>query len=296
MAATIDQLRAFVALAETGQFTRAADRLDLSQSSLSSTIQRLEALLGVRLFDRHTRGCRLTDAGQALLGTARRMTQEWLHLQEDARDFARFGQGRLSIAAPSVQCALLLPPLLREFQRRFPGVRVLLHDTAEQQIHEHVRTGVADLGVATRTDARTELTATAFYSDEYVLALPPGHALARRKSVDWSQLAGESVIGPMPGNPVRQHLDDTLAQKGLALGYAHEVSLPWTMVGLVREGFGVAVLTTAVRPLIEWHRLEVRPLVRPAISRTLVVLRPRGRALDAPVAAFRDLLLGLRGA
>jgi len=293
MAATLDQLLAFIAVAETGHFTRAAERLNLSQSSLSASIQRLEGLLGVRLFERHTRGCKLSEAGQALLDSARRMTQEWSRMASGASDFQKFGRGRLSVAAPTVQCALLLPPLLQAFQAEHPGVRVELHDLAEQEIYERVRTGAADLGVISQTATSTELRATPFYTDEYILVLPPGHPLAKHKQVSWQHLAGESIIGPVKGNPVRRRLDDALAEKGLALSYAYEVSLPWTMIGLVRESFGVAVLTTAVLPLIRWNQLEARPLVRPSITRTLVLLRAQGRLSDPLVASFSKRLLHL---
>lgn len=214
-------------------------------------------------------------------------------MESGATDFQKFGRGRLSVAAPTVQCALLLPPLLREFQAEHPGVRVELHDVAEQEVQELVRTGAADLGVISQTATRNELTATPFYTDEYILVLPPGHPLARYKQVGWQHLAGESIIGPVKGNPVRRRLDGALAEKGLDLGYAHEVSLPWTMIGMVREGFGVAVLTTAVLPLIRWNKLEARPLVRPAITRTLVLLRAQGRSSDPLVASFSKRLLHL---
>jgi LysR family carnitine catabolism transcriptional activator len=293
MAASIDQLHAFIAVAETGNFTRAAERLNLSQSSLSASIQRLEALLGVRLFERHTRGCKLSEAGQALLDSAHRMVQEWSRIETGAADFQKFGRGRLSVAAPTVQCALLLPPLLRDFQTEHPGVRVELHDVAEQEVHQLVRTGVADLGVISQTAMRNELIATPFYTDEYILVLPPRHHLANNKQVGWHQLVSEPIIGPVKGNPVRRRLDDTLAEKGISLSYAHEVSLPWTMIGLVRENFGVAVLTTAVLPLIRWNKLEARPLVRPSIARTLVLLRAQGRMLDPLAASFSKRLLHL---
>jgi LysR family transcriptional regulator, carnitine catabolism transcriptional activator len=294
MAATIDQLFAFIAVAETGHFTRAAERLNLSQSSLSASIHRLESLLGVRLFDRHTRGCKLSEAGQALLDSARRMTQEWSRMASGATDFQHFGRGRLSVAAPTVQCALLLPPLLREFQAEHPGVRVEVHDVAEQEVQDLVRTGVVDLGVISQTDARNELIATPFHTDEYILVVPKEHQLAKYKQVGWQQLADQPIIGAVKGNPVRRRLDATLAEKGLSLGYTHEVSLPWTMIGLVREGFGVAVLTTAVLPLIRWNKLEARPLVRPTITRTLVLLRAHGRSPDPLVASFSRRLLHLQ--
>jgi LysR family carnitine catabolism transcriptional activator len=265
----------------------------VSKSSLSSNIQRLEGLLGVRLFDRHTRGCNLSKAGQALLDSAHRMVQEWSRIETGAADFQKLGTARLSVAAPAVQCALLLPPLLRDFQTEHPGVRVELHDVAEQEVHELVRTGFADLGVISQTEMRNELIATPFYTDEYILILPPKHHLTKHKQVEWNQLASEQIIGPVKGNPVRQLLDDTLAENGISLSYAYEVSLPWTMVGLVRENFGVAVLTTSVLPLIRLNKLEARPLVSPSVARTLVLIKAQGRKLDPLATSFSKRLIQL---
>jgi len=293
MVASIDQLRAFIMVAETGHLARAADRLNVSKSSLSANIQRLEGLLGVSLFERHTRGCKLSTAGQAMLDSAHRMVQEWSRIETGAADFQKFRRGRLSVAAPADHCAFLLPPLLRDFQTEHPEVRVELHDVAEQEVHELVRTGFADLGVTSQTEMRNELIATPFYTDEYILILPPKHHLTKHKQVEWNQLASEQIIGPVKGNPVRQLLDDTLAENGISLGYTYEVSLPWTMVGLVRENFGVAVLTTSVLPLIRLNKLEARPLVSPSVARTLVLIKAQGRKLDPLATSFSKRLIQL---
>jgi DNA-binding transcriptional LysR family regulator len=138
---------------------------------------------------------------------------------------------------------------------------------------------------------RNELIATPLYTDEYILVLPPKHHLTKHKQVEWKQLASATIIGPVKGNPVRQLLDDTLAENGISLSYAYEVSLPWTMVGLVRENFGVAVLTTAVLPLIRLNKLEARPLVSPSVARTLVLIKAQGRKLDPLATSFSKRLL-----
>jgi LysR family carnitine catabolism transcriptional activator len=219
------------------------------------------------------------------------MVQEWSRIETGAADFQKFGRGRLSVAAPTVQCALLLPPLLRDFQTEHPGVRVEIHDVTEQEVHELVRTGFADLGIISQTEMRNELIATPFYTDEYILVLPPKHHLTKHKQVEWHQLASEPIIGPVKVDPVRRRLDETLAENGILLNYAHEVSLPWTMIGLIQENFGVAVLTTAVLPLIRLNKLEARPLVTPSIASTLVLLKAQGRKLDPLAASFSKRLL-----
>ncbi|WP_234265301.1 LysR family transcriptional regulator [Hydrogenophaga sp. NFH-34] len=290
------ELRVFTVVAEMGHFTRAAERLNLSQSVLSSAISRLEAMLGTRLFDRHTRQCRLTPAGLALLPDAHRLVNDWERLVAGARDFQGMGRGQLTVAAPSAQCAFLLPPLVREFSERHPGVKLSLRDVPEQQVHELVRNGSADLGIATETAVRSDLSATPFYADQYVAAVPATHPLATRRAVEWRHVAAFPVIGPLPENPVRQHLDARLAAAGIRLDYAHEVSLPWTMVGLAQAGLGVAVVTVALRPLTQWRQLVTRPVGRPAISRTLLLLRQPDRALSPQAAVFRDLVMGRKPA
>lgn len=286
------ELRVFVAVAETGHFTRAAERLDISQSTLSAAVGKLETLLGTRLFDRHTRQCQLTPAGTALLPDAHRLLHGWERLVSNAHDLQHLAKGRVVVAAPSAQSALLLPPLVGEFLNLHPGVQVTVHDVPEQEVHERVRSGVADLGIATGTDSRTELSSTPFYSDQYTLAMAPGHPLANRRHIEWRHVAEHGIIGPQPENPVRRHLDQRLAQTGIHLNYTHEVSLPWTMVGLAEAGLGVAVVTVALRPLTAWRQLLTRPVSRPSVSRTLVLLRPSGRTLTPTAAAFAALLTG----
>ncbi|SIR18781.1 LysR family transcriptional regulator, carnitine catabolism transcriptional activator [Pseudacidovorax sp. RU35E] len=268
----------------------------MSQSSLSAALGKLERELGARLFDRHTRACRMTDAGAALLPAARRLVADWDHLVADAQDFGRFARGRVAVAAPNAQCALLLPPVIRAFGESHPGVRVVLHDVPEHEVHALVRSGAADLGIATQTDARTDLVASPLQSDEFVAVMAPDHPLAARRSLEWSQLARSPVIGYLPGNPVRTLLEEKLAARGIALDYAFEIALPWTMMGLAREGLGVAVVTMALRPLAHWHGLEVRTVGRPQVARMLTLLRAPAHSPSPAVAAFREQLMAATGA
>jgi len=292
---SLPELRVFITLAESGHFTRAAERLGMSQSTLSAALSKLEALLGARLFDRHTRACRLTEAGTALLPAAHRLVADWDQWLADARDFARFSRGRVSVAAPNAQCAMLLPPVMRRFQDSYPGVRVAVHDVPEHEVHALVRSGAADLGIATQTEARTDLIATVLYADEFVVAMRGDHPLARKRRLDWPEVAREALIGYLPGNPVRRLLEDQLAARGIQLAYAYEIALPWTMMGLAGEGLGVAVVTRALLPLAQWHGLEVRAVGRPPLARTLTLLRAPGGSPSPAVAAFREELLRAAG-
>lgn len=292
---SLPELRVFLALAESGHFTRAAERLGMSQSTLSATLAKLEGVLGTRLFDRHTRACRLTEAGAALLPAAHRLVADWDQWVADAQDFAQLSRGRVSVAAPNAQCAMLLPVVMRRFQENYPGVRVLLHDVPENEVHTLVRSGAADLGIATQTEVRTDLVTTSLYADEFVVVLRDDHVLSRKRRLQWEDLVDEPVIGYLPGNPVRRLLEDHLAALGVHLRYTHEIALPWTMMGLAAEGIGVAIVTRTLQPLARWHRLALRPIGHPPLSRMLTLFRPPGGSPSPAVSAFRDVLLQVAG-
>jgi LysR family carnitine catabolism transcriptional activator len=137
---------------------------------------------------------------------------------------------------------------------------------------------------------------TWLYADEFIAVMAPDHRLAARRTLEWTQVAREPVIGYLPGNPVRTLLEDKLAQRGIQLDYAFEIALPWTMMGLAREGLGVAVVTMALRPLAEWHGLQIRTVGRPQLARTMTLLRAPGQSLSPVAAAFRQVLLGAQPA
>ena len=158
-------------------------------------------------------------------------------------------------------------------------------------MHALVRSGAADLGIATATDVRTVLISTPLYADEFVLAMHRDHPLAHASRLDWAEVAREPLIGYLPGNPVRRLLEDHLAQRGIQLSYAYEIALPWTMMGLAGEGLGVAVVTRALHPLAQWHQLEVRAVGDKPLARTMTLLRAPGGSPSPAVAAFRDDLL-----
>lgn len=282
-------LRAFAAVAETGRFTRAAEQLGLAQSSVSESVGVLERTLEVRLFDRHTRMLRLTQAGEELLPRVLRLVADCDDVLNNSREIADLERGHVTLAAPTLQAALWLPGLMQDFARDFPHVRVTLHDVAEQEIARLVRFGEADIGMVTVTPSLPgDLRSRAFYTDTYLLALYPEHPLMNKREITWSDVAKLPLIGPLQGNPVRNALDRALGERGIVLNYAHEVALPWTMLGLVQARQGVAVLTDAVRDAMRWMKLPARPIHRPWIRRDMALITRKDRALTPGAQRFFD--------
>jgi DNA-binding transcriptional LysR family regulator len=291
MNVTLRQLRAFIAVAEAQHFTRAADRLGLSQSSVSTLVRELEANLGLRLFDRHTRMLKLTLAGAEILPLARKAMADLDSVLGSSSQLKTLGRGRVSIAASSLQAALLIPRVIDSFCARYPGVKVTLLDVSQQEVPELVRGGEVDFGIGTDAGQRQDLATRLLTTDTFIVVLPQGHPLTRKREVTWHDIVEAPLIGPPPGNPVREQLDFALAREGITLTRTYEVALPLTIVGMVEGGLGVGVLTTAVTPLAEALGLVVRKVTKPVVKREVSLLFHADRSLSPAAQNFRDMLL-----
>jgi LysR family carnitine catabolism transcriptional activator len=294
MNVTLRQLRAFLAVAVEGHFTRAADKLDVSQSTISTLIRELEANLGLRLFDRHTRALRLTQAGEEIVPLARKSLSDLDQALESLSQLKALSRGRVAIAASSLQAALILPRLIQIFAREHPGIVVTVYDVPQPEVLELVRAGEADFGIGTESGSRHDLSAQVIGSDTFIALLPPAHPLGKKAELTWRDLAPVPIIGSRHGNPLREQLDLALAREGITLTRSHEVSLPLTIVGMVEAGMGIAVMTTTVSKLAASFGLTVKKVGRPVITREISLLFHADRSLSPAAQKFRELLVRIK--
>ena len=294
MNVTLRQLRAFVEVAEAKHFTRAADKLELSQSTVSTLVRELEENLELRLFDRHTRMLSLTKAGAEILPLARKALADLDSVLGSSSELKALGRGRVSIAASSLQAALMLPRVIAEFGVAHPGVIVQLNDVPQPEVLEMVRSGAVDFGIGTESAVRHDLGARVLTTDTFVVMLPAGHALARKRELSWRDLEGYPLIGSPPGNPLREQVDAALAREGIELVRRYEVSLPLTIIGMVEGGMGIAVLTTTASRLALSLGLIVKPVVNPLVKRDISLLFHAERSLSPAAQNFSELLFKRR--
>ncbi|KQU90593.1 MULTISPECIES: LysR substrate-binding domain-containing protein [Ensifer] len=291
---TLKQLRAFVTVANLGQFTLAADKLGSSQSAVSTLVRQLETNLNLRLFDRHTRLLRLTQAGIDILPVASRAVADIEGMVESSRELNALRRGKVSIAAGTVQAALLLPPLINAFSKLYPEITVALHDVAEKAVLDYVANGTADLGVGTVPEEDTDLVGTRLTTDEFLVVLHCDDALVKLPELRWTDLAERKLIGPQRGNPIRDRLESELARNGIVLPLdktMQEVALPLTIIGMVEAGLGVAIMTSAVVRLATSMGLIVRTPTEPLIRREVSLIQKQARSLSPAARRFRDFLL-----
>lgn len=291
MNVTLRQLRAFIAVAEAEHFTRAAERLDLSQSSVSTLVRELETNLGLRLFDRHTRMLRLTHAGAEILPLARKAMADLDSVIGSSSQLRTLGRGRVSIAAASLQAALMLPRMIRQYCIDYPGVKVNMFDVTEHEVLEMVRTGEVDFGLGSAIASGHDISARALITDVFVAVMPADHPMTRRKELTWRDLKDVPLVGPPPGNAVREQLDFALAREGIVLTRQYEVALPLTILGMVEGGLGIAVMTSAMSRLALSLGLAIKKVTGPVIKREVSLLFHTDRSLSPAAQNFRDLLL-----
>ena len=174
----LNQLRVFVAVARLGNFTRAAERLRLSQPSMSLHIRQLEQDLGVRLFDRSTRSVALTRAGEDFLPTAERLLDDVKSAVASVADLAARRRGRVVVAVLPSVAAELLPRAIAALHARHPDITVSLRDDVAELIPARVRSGEVDFGLGAIDSIDADIAGSPLVSDELIAVFPPSHPLA----------------------------------------------------------------------------------------------------------------------
>jgi len=295
MDVTLKQLRAFVTVAKLGQFTLAADKLGSSQSAVSTLVRQLENNLNLRLFDRHTRLLRLTQAGMDILPFAAHAVSDIEDVFASSRELNTLRRGKVSIAAGTVQAALMLPKIIHAFKTQYPEIAVDMYDVTEKNVLEQVDNGTVDLGIGTVPEDENELMITPLRTDEFLVVMHPDDPLVKRGELRWIDLVDcPNLVGPQQNNPIRDRLVDELTRNGIVLPMDKAmpgVSLPLTIIGIVEGGLGVAIMTSAVKRLATSLGLIVRTPSEPLITRELCLLQKRARSLSPAARRFREFLL-----
>ncbi len=190
------QLRYFVAIAEHGNFSRAAKSLHLTQPALSRQVKNLEETLGVDLFERAKNVVSLTSVGRVFLSEAREVLAHVEQAVQTTLRAAHGKRGKLSVGLCGPAVATLLPEMIREFRARNPGITLTIKDLEPARQPEALIKGIIDIGFTRSIPPRLDhlLGSEVFFQEPLVAAIPAGHALATEHTVQPSQLAKEPFI------------------------------------------------------------------------------------------------------
>jgi DNA-binding transcriptional LysR family regulator len=246
------RLRYFVAVAEELSFNRAAQRLRISQPPLSNQIKQLEEELGIQLFERSSRGVRMTEAGEALLDEARRI---FVQLEQTTRVVQRIGHGevgRLTLGFVPSASNEMLPSILRTFRHRYPEVELFLREMRPDRVVQRLHDQQIDAGFLYLPLDDASLNVECVSREPLVLALPESHRLASKPRIALQALTEEPFILParysMPG--LYGQVTKACHQAGFVpRAVQKDVWLMQTIVGLVAGNIGVALVPASLRNL-----------------------------------------------
>lgn len=286
------QLETFLAVIEAGSFSRAAERLHRTQPAVSLSIKRLEEEIGEPLFDRTSKGGTLTEAGKSLQFFAKRM----LNLREEAvssiQELQGLFRGRLSIGANESISQFLLPPLLLEYRKQHPNIKIEVYRNLSERIPNEVLERSLDFGFLSYEPADPRLVSRVVARDEHVLVVHPSHPLAGRQDVRLSDLGAYTFLAHNARTPSRSQVVQAFAKASVPLNISMELDSLNTILHFVSLGLGLAILPRlAITPSVEAGHLVIVPVQDLKIERALRLIHRREQTLSSAAKAFLDIVL-----
>lgn len=287
-------LEAFLAVADTGTFHLASQKLGLSQSSVTRRIQKLEEALDVTLFERTTREVKPTLAAKRLRVRAEAILSETIEatqaLHDESISFAYQRARTITVAALPTTIASVLAPAIAAFRSQNPDSRFRILDLATNEVAEAVAQGEADFGICSVPALEPATAFERLFVDEMVVAIPTEHPLANAESLSWQDLSREPLILPARGTGNRMLIDDALARAHFPRVWVLEVNRTSTALDLVSRGIALAPVPRSATDQFAGVSVSAVPIVSPEVSRTLGLLTRVGQVTSPRVREFIDLI------
>jgi len=285
-------LRAFMAVAETNSFSRAADQLHLTQPAISKRIMNLEAGLNQRLFDRIGWQLALTEAGECLLPRARQILQLIEQTRQALDDLGGQVQGNLKLVTSHHIGLHRLPQVLREYKKMYADVKLSISFMNSQETHQNILEGKGELGITTFEERHNESLLTQdIWHDTLHFVVARDHPLLRQKQVRLEDLTRYEAILPDVRFYTGRTVTELFEQRGLALKLDEDLSLDnlETLKAMVSIGESWSVLPATMLDTRSVATLNIKGV---ALSRRLVCIRHKDRTLSKAAQAFLRVLEG----
>ncbi|MGX4588220.1 LysR family transcriptional regulator [Paenibacillus chitinolyticus] len=285
---TITQFQVFVKIAETGSFTKAGLELNMTQPAVSHAISSLEADLGIHLMIRDRKnGITLTHIGKRVLIQMREILQRVENIEQEIAAEKGLEVGTVRIGAFPTAAAHFLPKIMSTFKQKYPNLQLVLHEGTIAEVKEWLSTRFIDVGLVIFPDADLEI--VPLFRDKMVAVLPENHVLAGRSSLTMSDLSGEPMILCRGG--YEAPIIDLFQKSGADLRLAFAASNVATVLNMIREGLGLAILSrlslSALPPGLV--TLDLEPRVCRDISVAVPSLKEASLAVHLFIQTAREL-------
>jgi DNA-binding transcriptional LysR family regulator len=283
------QLRAFRLAAQHRSFARAAEGLFITPSGLSVLIKELESRVGFRLFDRTTRHVELTPSGRELLAVIQRSLEELDTAIATIARGAKRTQQSITLGTTPLVAANILPPVMREFRKLRPDVRIQLFDADIPTLTQMMEAGKLDMSLGifkAIPDVRRE----PFFRFSLMVARAARDNAQPRRTTTWSALDGEILISLSPSHPHQQLIDKHLAQAGVKVRIGSIVNLLDTQIALVEADEGIAIIPSFGMPACRNRKVVMSQLINPVVRFDFHMISRRGKELPPGAQDFTSFL------
>jgi LysR family hydrogen peroxide-inducible transcriptional activator len=283
----LHQLRYFLAVVRTKNFSRAAEQCHVAQPSLSQQIMKLEDELGEKLFERTKREVSLAPAGALLQAYAERVLQEVESACDSVREMRGLVRGRVTLGVLPTIAPYFLPRRLRLFAATFPAVEVVVHEDTTDQLAGALLVKEVDLAIVSLPVERAGLVAEEFFEEKLLVALPARHGLARKRTLTLDDLEREAFILMKEGHCLTGQALQFCRLKGFAPRVSFRSAQIETVLAFVANGWGVSIVPQMAceRPMP-----GVRYRAISGLRRSIGVIRREARALSPAGRALVDFL------
>ncbi|AMN42918.1 LysR family transcriptional regulator [Rhodoplanes sp. Z2-YC6860] len=300
---TLKQLRAFVMIAKEGSFTRAAARLNQSQSTLTLQIRELEAEVGLKLLHRTTRSVEPTSAGAGFLPLADRLLDELSNAVEDLHALARGERGSVAVVAGASVISLVVAPSIATLAMSFPGISVRILEDIGDAVVRRVAAGEADFGLASIAQPSNEMESWFLLRDQAGILCAKSHPLARKRKLTWKDLTRFPFASLAQGTSLRTTLEKHPEVAAALPKPSYEASSISALVAIVEQGAGFALLPSVAAIPATRQNLVFRAVHEPDMFRELHfvssrrrTLTPAARQVASAILAQLDAVRRLRNA
>ena len=286
----LQHIRAFITVAQRGNFARAADDLHLSPSALTVQIRQLEEWLGVALLERSPRHVALTAAGREALPAMEKLLLDLSNIVSASQGLAAVRRGVVTVAALPSLCAGALAECLAQFAQSHPGIEVRLRDLVAERINERVRDADVDFGIGVCSRLGHGLAFSPLLRDRLCLFVRADHPLAEG-ALTLAALDDQPMILTGRDSSVRAQIEQVFSERGLRLRAVMEANYMSTVLALVRNGLGITLLPESADD--GEGRLVRRMLPEPGLERELGVITRSESSLSPAAARLLECLQGI---
>ncbi|WP_141529515.1 LysR family transcriptional regulator, partial [Bacillus sp. AFS001701] len=283
------ELEYFIAICEELHFTRAAEKLGISQPALSRQMRALEDRLGVRLFDRLGKKIAITEAGKILQEESEKIFSNIKYIYEQIGELQKVKRGKLIIGAMSEELSQLASVIFLEIHRMHPylQMKIIMSDNIEDRVIQNE----IDIALTHMPLENEQLTNIPLYNEEFYLVVPFDHHLAEREKVDFEEIKDIQLVLSPKNHNCRKLIDDTATSMGFVFKPIIELTDVNSILSIVKAGIGATILPNTLLTSENSETLKVIKIVNPVITKEIAIVHHKEKYIGSAARNFIDLLV-----